>query len=291
MNICGKDIIWSKGPIRDNYSKVGTEKNTEEELLIEKIKISSKIIWIRLGSYKTKRDLDIFSSNIDKLKNPVDLITTDGDRNVPSSYSEETINNILNSNKILSWRTQNYDRTIIHKKLKHYPIGFNLHTKKWLVNKSIEDKIKFMIENRKKPSKKIVNRIFCDSGMRARHRARKKMYNKIKDNELIDFTPNRLSFVDIYSKYTEYLFVISPRGNGLDCHRTWELFLAGCIVIMESSALDSMFINNNLPVIIIKNYEELNTNLTRKLKIWKEEIEPLTLIDNIMPKLKSMYWG
>ena len=60
---------------------------------------------------------------------------------------------------------------------------------------------------------------------------------------------------------------------------------------MESSALDSMFINNNLPVIIIKNYEELNTNLTRKLKIWKEEIEPLTLIDNIIPKLKSMYWG
>ena len=33
--------------------------------------------------------------------------------------------------------------------------------------------------------------------------------------------------IDITKDYNKYNFVISPRGRGLDCHRTWELFLAG----------------------------------------------------------------
>ena len=75
-----------------------------------------------------KTDLDIFSEMIDKLNKPIILITTDGVRDVPSTYNNKTVQTILNSPKIKKWYTQNYDRTIIHPKLNHYPIGLDLHS-------------------------------------------------------------------------------------------------------------------------------------------------------------------
>lgn len=47
-------------------------------------------------------------------------------------------------------------------------------------------------------------------------------------------------------------FVLSPRGNSLDCHRTWEALLMGAIPIVRSSSLDSLF--NDLPVLIVKDW-------------------------------------
>lgn len=34
-----------------------------------------------------------------------------------------------------------------------------------------------------------------------------------------------------------YKFIISPEGNGIDCHRHYEAFLAGCIPILERNPL------------------------------------------------------
>ncbi|MCF7852602.1 MAG: hypothetical protein K9M07_05115 [Simkaniaceae bacterium] len=51
-------------------------------------------------------------------------------------------------------------------------------------------------------------------------------------------------------------FILSPFGNGLDCHRTWEALLMGAIPIVESSPLDCLF--DGLPVLIVKNLYLLN---------------------------------
>lgn len=50
-------------------------------------------------------------------------------------------------------------------------------------------------------------------------------------------------------------FVLSPRGNGLDCHRTWESLYMGAIPIVMSSDSDSMF--EGLPVLIIHDWDEI----------------------------------
>ena len=36
-------------------------------------------------------------------------------------------------------------------------------------------------------------------------------------------------------------FVLSPRGNGLDAHRTWEAMLVGAIPIVRASALNPLY--------------------------------------------------
>ncbi len=53
----------------------------------------------------------------------------------------------------------------------------------------------------------------------------------------------------------QHKFTLSPRGNGIDCHRTWEALLVGSIPIIKSSALDSMY--KDLPVLIIHDWKEV----------------------------------
>ena len=39
---------------------------------------------------------------------------------------------------------------------------------------------------------------------------------------------------ELWAQYRKYRFGVSPRGNGLDCHRTWEMLYFGMIPIVES---------------------------------------------------------
>lgn len=68
------------------------------------------------------------------------------------------------------------------------------------------------------------------------------------------------------SNHAEYLakmaqtkFVVSPPGNSLDCHRTWEILLAGSYPIVLSSNLNPLF--QNLPVLIVTKWEEITESL------------------------------
>ena len=294
--ITSKNIIWSKGYLDNAYSRKHTEYGSNEEEIIEMIKNIATVVFIRMGSNNNIRDLNIFANNLDKLSKPCILITSDGDRSVPSSYNNDTCTRILNNPYILKWYTQNYDKSIIHTKLHHYPIGFDLHTPRWLINNSIFEKINYMISCRNVSNSyngqnsRIKNKIFSDTHNSGSHPVRHKIGDIIKNNGIFELTKERKSFADIIKDYNKYLFVLSPRGNGLDCHRTWELFLAGAIIITITSSLDDMYIKNNLPVVILNNIDELKDISVDKLNEWYEIYISKTSINNIFPKLTYNYW-
>jgi len=288
-------IIWSKGPNNNEYSNKKTESyslNSEIITLIKNVTLENNIIFIRNGSSDYIHDLEIFSNNLELLKTPILLITSDGDRSMPASHNSNTIHNLLSSPMIIQWYTQNYDKSIIHPKLKHYPIGFDLHTSRWLINNSISEKINFMINTRKQNGidNRIKNKILSDTHNSVTHSERAVLFNLIKTNPNIEFVKNSISFKEITELYNKYNFVLSPRGNGLDCHRTWELFLAGVIVITKTSSLDEMYTKNNLPVVILKDWSELNNNLENKLNEWYIEHINKTSINNIFERLTFKYW-
>ena len=136
--------LWSKRYIDYNYyNEKETEYISNKKIILNQINNSSNYIWIRNTSNNSnvKTDLDYLGDLIDQIKKPIILITTDGDRSVPSSYDKNLVNKILSSNKIINWYTQNYDKSIIHPKLNYYPIGLDMHTKKWL-NISYFDKFR-----------------------------------------------------------------------------------------------------------------------------------------------------
>jgi hypothetical protein len=296
MDLNSNNIIWSKGPINDDYSKKQTElssSTTEIQNIIKSVTQQNNILFIRNGSSKNVNDLDLFADNLHLLNIPIILITSDGDRSMPQSHDfDKIVYKLLMSNMIIKWYTQNYDKSINHPKLSYFPIGFDLHTSQWLVNNSISEKIKFMIKSRNESptDKRISNKILSDSHLSITHPDRIRLYKLLKNNKAIDFIDNKLSFSEITNLYNKYNFALSPRGNGLDCHRTWELLLAGVIVITKTSSLDDMYKKNNLPVVILQYWCELNDNLEDKLNEWYNMYIDKTSIDNIFPKLTFDYW-
>ena len=107
---------------------------------------------------------------------------------------------------------------------------------------------------------------------------------------MIHFQNKRIPHKDILNMYAKHRFVLSPRGNGLDCHRTWEIFLLGSVVVTQTSPLDSMYLNNNLPVVIVNDYNELNNISNEQLNIWWNNNYEKTLLDNILEKSDKRYW-
>jgi hypothetical protein len=81
---------------------------------------------------------------------------------------------------------------------------------------------------------------------------------------------------------TKYAFVLSPHGNGLDCHRTWEALILGCIPIVKRSLLDSLY--EDLPVLIVYNWFNVNESLLNStIKKFKSKVFNYN-------KLKLEYW-
>ena len=68
---------------------------------------------------------------------------------------------------------------------------------------------------------------------------------------------NKLISPDIYfSTLSNYKFIISPEGNGIDCHRHYEALMYGCIPIIERNPLTEKKYKN-LPVLWTTDYSEI----------------------------------
>ena len=294
------DILWSKGYIiKNEYCLKDTNFISSNNDIIQQIKWCEKctpgFIWIRTTDSKNKykkTDLDFFAENLALLSISSILITSDGDRDIPSSYKDETVSKILDCKKITKWFTQNYDLTIINNKFNFYPIGINIHHKKEQMNlsyNSIYKTLLFLNKKQLETTKKM--QIFCDSHLNFTHPERKEMLTTLKNNKQILFLDKKVKFNKIHELYSKYQFILSPRGNGVDCYRTWEAFLFGAIVITKTSSLDKMYLDNNLPVVILNNWTELNTNnLEEKLEIWRKKLLKKTSPENILPKFNINYW-
>ena len=79
---------------------------------------------------------------------------------------------------------------------------------------------------------------------------------------------------------TNYKFIISPHGNGLDCHRTYEAMFLGSIPIVRTSPLDIIY--KDMPIIILKDWQSININ--------KLIEESKTIITKSREKLFLKYW-
>jgi len=92
----------------------------------------------------------------------------------------------------------------------------------------------------------------------------------------------------IYERNRQYPFWLSPRGSGLDCHRTWEALYLDIIPIVWNGSLNVLY--ENLPVLIINDFTDLNEKfLYEKLyeisqkKVSKEKVYQYE-------KLRHAYW-
>ena len=96
--------------------------------------------------------------------------------------------------------------------------------------------------------------LILDTNPKERHAA----LSQAKNLKNVQIIKKQISFETYLEQIGNAKFVLSPPGNGLDCHRTWEALMMGAVPIILSSALDPLF--NNIPTIIIDDWSKLTEN-------------------------------
>jgi len=191
---------------------------------------------------------------------PYILVTHNSDDSSPGDYIHQ-----LEDSKLIAWFGQNI--SISHTKLHAIPIG--IANREWPHgNIKIVKKIEKSINHAPRDILLYMNfsvpenpSFSMGSTEPTYFLERKETANSFKEKSFCTITPPK--------EYSQYLidlsmskFVLSPRGNGLDCHRTWEALLMGAIPIVKESTLDPMY--ENLPVLIVKDWNEVTEDFLRQ---------------------------
>ena len=95
--------LWSKRVFSTSYYNfLRTEKISSQRAIAKQIKNNNDVLWIRNTSHNSKQvtDLNHMANLLHLIREPIILVTSDGDRAVPSSYSPEIVEQILSSPKI-----------------------------------------------------------------------------------------------------------------------------------------------------------------------------------------------
>lgn len=219
---------------------------------------------------------------------PYVLITHNSDKPIPGRFAS-----YLNSDKLIAWFGINIDTTPQNPREAFFSICLNkknyvirippllfpitnriIHLKEWKHPKLII--IPLGIANHYWPHG---NKETFERAMKEKQLSSKKhlVYlnvdissNPEKRKPVVDFFKDE-AFVYATSKkpIKEYLqdlsfceFVISPQGNGWDCHRTWEALMMGAIPIIPRSPIKDLYID--LPVIMIDSWTEVTSAFLQK---------------------------
>ena len=224
---------------------------------------------------------------------PFILVSGDCDETIPQEIiSNSQFNNLLNHTQLIHWFCQNM--TIQHHKITQMPIGLDYHT--LTVNPvwgplcgCQEQEKNLMILNKK--SVPFWNRnVHCYANFHFTMNTklgydRKDAFQNI-NKDLIYYENTPVTRLTTWNRQLKFAFVICPHGGGLDCHRNWEALCLGCIPIVKTSAIDSLY--KDLPVLIIDDWKNITIDLLNNTII-KFKIMFQNNKFN-MEKIKLEYW-
>ncbi len=149
---------------------------------------------------------------------------------------------------VVKWFAQNVN--FQHPDLIPIPIGIENHfgpSKGSLIDvEFIESSFPLMANER-------INKIYCN--FKNTHSNRENVRNLLREHEYSFIQDSDLSSADYHLQMSKFLFVASPRGNGIDCHRTWEALLVGSIPIVERHFMYDAY--PTLPIVQIDNWREV----------------------------------
>jgi hypothetical protein len=210
---------------------------------------------------------------------PFVLVSGDTDMIVPIDCQNAT-ERLLASPKLINWYAQNCVKTD-HPKLKQLPIGMDFHTlarsgHAWGPRQSIEQQ-ESTVKNMK--TWDIEKKSICYANfhflMTTRFAYDRRDAISRIPRKLVMYEPKPLPRLQSWINMIQCKYVISPHGNGLDCHRTWEAIILGCIPIVKTSPLDSMY--KGLPVLIVNDWSDITQELLDSFVPDNSALDILTL--------------
>lgn len=238
-------------------------------------------IWLRAGSHQGG-DLLTFVRLLraENIALPFTLITSDGDNDTSSILPTEDREFLLSCPLLVKWYSQNC--TITHPKLFAIPIGLDRHTHPIKFRLSLDLTLQLILGRTQSSiprvqSKTPIKQIVFDTGGNT-HEERNEVRNVLGDPVAhIKILRRRLTRNQLWQQfYGKYIAGISVRGNGYDCHRTWEMIQAGMVPIVRRHGLpfESCFAPF---VVFVTHWDEvLNPAIIEKIEVVRK-IYPVQL--------------
>jgi hypothetical protein len=258
-----------------------------------------ELVWVRLSWLKA-----FVRQVLPLIQNKFVLVTGDSDSCVPSevgAFAEA----IIDSPKVVHWYAQNYDGSVPRNKISPLPIGIDFHmlSERPIWGEQIspawqQEQDLLSIREGLQPLHKRIPKVYVDFAWQRFHPLHHRLYHpligtdlhhgrwrlgrRMRKNPLAFCQPGMLGRSEMWRKRGEFAFVLSPHGNGLDCHRTWEALALNHIVLVPSSSLNDLY--TGLPVVPLDSWDQVTSE---NLAIWMDRysagaVEP--------GKLTNEYW-
>jgi hypothetical protein len=248
------------------------------------------LVWVRLTA------LPQFAAEVlPHIRARFALVTGDEDWSMPTDF--DRAHELIASEHVACWFTQNFDGSDTSGKIFPLPIGIDFHTishrRKWghaLATPREQEAELEALRTTMPPTSGRRLRVHADFHLNRHARAvagetRDSVEANLRGNPCVEFLPEKIPRLDLWREKTRYAFVVSPHGNGLDCHRTWESLVLGNIVIVKRSPLDALYAG--LPVVIVDHWEEITeANLRR----WHAQHSATLAQPVAQQRLTNRYW-
>lgn len=226
-----------------------------------------------------------------KLTHKIILVSTSSDYIIPSDIpNTESWKKILTSDKIIKWYTTNCG--LQFPKLVPIPLGvpYHINTNPCLQENElihVSKMLKPLHETNWKSVTNFQHLMVYDTNnfKKIKLTPRTKVYEILKNKDYITFLPKQ-ERIDFWKSCNDSMFVISPFGNGPDCHRTWEALCIGRIPIIQKFPMNSMF--DDLPVVIVNDWKEVTEDFLKSKYI--SILESYKNNKYNFEKLKLSYW-
>jgi hypothetical protein len=174
-----------------------------------------------------------------KQNRPYILVTHNGDIPVDDNYLR-----YMDDPNLIKWYGQNIMTN--HDKLVSIPIG--LANEKWthgdenIFNEVIEQNL---------PKERL---IYVNFDVNTNRRERNYCLSELNRKGLE--MSHKLPFKEYLQEVSKSYFVVSPNGNGVDCHKTWESLYLRTIPIVTKSININFY--RDYPIIIIDDWSDFN---------------------------------
>jgi hypothetical protein len=223
------------------------------------------------------------------------LVSGDEDWSIPSDF--ERAADLCSHPNVVCWFAQNFDGTDSSGRILPLPIGMDFHTisnaARWghaRASPAQQEAELQALRARMPANAQRRLRVHADFHFNQHSRplmgeTRAEVAALLRTNPLVDFQRRKLSRARLWLEKTRYAFTVSPHGNGLDCHRTWESLALGNIVIVRRSPLDPLY--EGLPVAIVERWQDITAE---RLQAWHEQYRQRFLAPDFEQRLTSAYW-
>jgi hypothetical protein len=200
----------------------------------------------------------------------IHLVTGTGDES-PNFFED-----ILQDHRIEKWFAINikyidFENKYVQEKVRYLPLGVDFHTltkmSYWHTpESSLEEQNKTLLSYYKKDIL-YKYKAFADFHLHITNEERTKARDQLINKECVIFLQKQAPRSELWHIWSKYQFVISPTGNGPDCHRTWEILSICRIPIVKTTTLDPLY--RPFPVVIIKEWTDITE---ANMKKWSSQI-------------------